>query len=205
MDYKAHWSHIYETKSTNEVSWYQKHPTLSLAFIRQTGVTLSAAIIDVGAGASTLADHLIASGYDNLTLLDLSGEALQAVRARLGEKAACIAWMEGDITTINLPKHHYDVWHDRAVFHFLTDASARQRYVDQVRHAVKPGGHVIVATFALDGPEKCSGLDVVRYDAASLHGAFGRDFALIDSTNETHQTPWESQQQFIYCYCRIGS
>lgn len=201
-DYQAHWVKIYETKAADDVSWYQAHPELSLAFIQSTGITADASIIDVGAGASTLVDHLIAAGYDDITLLDISNAALEIVRARVGAMAAHLAWLIGDITTISLERHRYDVWHDRAVFHFLTDPLQQQRYVDQVLHAVKPGGHVIVATFAPDGPEKCSGLDTARYDADSLQGVFGSGFHLIDSRNETHHTPWGTKQRFIYCYFR---
>lgn len=204
MDYKTHWSQVYQTKSTTDVSWYQAHPDLSLDFIRRTGVDSEARIIDVGAGASNLADHLLAQGYQNITLLDISAEALEATRLRLGEQAARVTWLEGDITTIKLPFQAFDVWHDRAVFHFLTESIARQRYVEQVRHAVKPGGHVIVATFGLDGPLKCSDLDVMRYDPATLHGVFGSEFDLVDSASETHITPWGSEQKFIYCYCRMS-
>jgi len=170
--------------------------------IQQTGIALDEPIIDVGAGASTLVDHLLEMNYQNITLLDLSAEALQVAQSRLGERSGTLTWLEGDVTTVSLPEHHYSGWHDRAVFHFLTDADARQRYIEQVSRSVRPGGHVIVATFALDGPEKCSGLDVVRYDAVSLHGEFGEQFKLVWNTNETHHTPWGTEQQFVYCYCR---
>lgn len=202
IDLKTHWSSVYQTKAPNQVSWYQEHPTLSLQFIEQTGLDHDAPIIDVGAGASTLVDHLVQVGYRNLSLLDISGEALYEAQVRLGVAAAALNWIEGDVTRVNLPKHHYAVWHDRAVFHFLTDPVARARYVEQVRHSVRPGGHVIVATFAPDGPEKCSGLEVARYDAVSLHGVFGSPFELVRSANEAHQTPWGSEQRFVYCYCR---
>jgi ubiquinone/menaquinone biosynthesis C-methylase UbiE len=205
MDYKAHWSHIYQTKAANQVSWYQTRPTTSLQLIQQTGVAPDDAIIDVGAGASTLVDNLLAGGYRKISLLDVSAEALQITRERLGEQAALVEWMEGDVTTLPLPRQHYALWHDRAVFHFLSDAAARQRYVEQVEQAIQPGGHVIVATFALDGPQQCSGLNIVQYDAASLHHAFGSPFTLISSTEETHMTPWGAAQQFVYCYCRMSA
>jgi 2-polyprenyl-3-methyl-5-hydroxy-6-metoxy-1,4-benzoquinol methylase len=202
MDSQAHWQQVYETKAAADVSWYQEHPELSLAFIEGTGIALDAAIIDVGAGASTLLDHLVAKNYTDITLLDISDSALDVARVRMGATTARLTWLVGDITTLPLENHRYDVWHDRAVFHFLTDPVQQQRYVEQVLHAVKPGGHVIVATFALDGPQKCSGLNTARYDAASLHGIFGNHFDLIDSTHETHTTPWETEQRFVYCYCR---
>jgi len=202
VDTKAYWGQIYETKAVTDVSWYQPRPDLSLALIHAAETASDAAIIDVGAGASTLVDHLLETGYADITLLDISEAALDTARIRVGMVAARLTWLVGDITTIPLARHHYDIWHDRAVFHFLTEPLQKQRYVEQVFHAVKPGGYVIVATFALDGPEQCSGLPIARYDAASLHGAFGERFDLIDSTNETHHTPWGSEQRFIYCYCR---
>lgn len=202
MEMQPHWSGIYQKKSAIDVSWYQEHLNLSVDLIRGTGIDPSAQIIDVGAGSSTLADHLLRLGYQHITLLDLSDEALQMTRDRIGQQAA-VQWIVGDITKVILPVHSYDVWHDRAVFHFLTDTQLRQRYIEQVQQALKPGGHIIVATFAADGPTQCSGLDVMRYDPASLHGAFGEDFQLISSTAETHITPWNSEQKFIYCYCRI--
>jgi len=201
-DCKAHWAQVYATKAANKVSWYQEHPELSLAFIRSTGVAANGSIIDVGAGASTLVDHLITAGYTDITLLDISEAALAVARTRIETRIAKVTWLVGDITTIPLEHHRYDVWHDRALFHFLTDPFQQKRYVEQVLHAVKPGGHVIVATFALDGPENCSGLDTTRYDAASLHGVFGNSIRLVDSRNETHHTPWGTEQRFIYCYCR---
>jgi ubiquinone/menaquinone biosynthesis C-methylase UbiE len=203
MDAKSHWSNIYQTKAPNQVSWYQDYPQLSMEFIQSTGVDKTGQIIDVGGGASTLADHLIDAGYQNLTVLDISGEALETTRRRLGEDAHQVIWLEADITQVELPHQFYDVWHDRAVFHFLTRAEDRQRYINTVRHSVKVGGHVIVATFALDGPEKCSGLDVVRYSPQNLKGEFGDAFKLVESANETHHTPFGTDQKFVYCYCGV--
>lgn len=202
---KAHWSSIYQSKAPDNVSWYQERPDISLDLIRATGIDTSAPIIDVGAGASTLVDYLLQFAYQDLTLLDLSPEALQTVRQRLGERAALVTFFEGDVTRFPLPEHHYHVWHDRAVFHFLTDADSQRRYVEQVRRSVIVGGHVIVATFGIDGPTQCSGLPVGRYDAQSLHSVFGHDFALMNSRSESHHTPWGSEQQFVYCYCRVQS
>lgn len=202
MDIKSHWTQVYQAKSPNEVSWYQQRPDLSLAFIEQTRIAPDAAIIDVGAGASTLVDHLVASGYTDITLLDLSEAALDTARTRIGATSAHLTWLAGDITTIPLARHHYELWHDRAVFHFLTDPVQREKYIAQVCHAVKPNGHVIIATFAPDGPEQCSGLTTARYDATSLYSLFGSQFDLLSSTNETHHTPWGSEQKFVYCYCR---
>ena len=156
----------------------------------------------MGGGASTLVDHLLDDGFQHVTVLDISAAALEITQQRLSQRAGSVTWLEADITQTTLSHHKYDVWHDRAVFHFLTEAQNRQRYVNAVREAVKPGGHVIVATFASDGPERCSGLEVARYDPQSLHSEFGTDFELLDSTREEHQTPFGTEQKFMYCYCR---
>ncbi len=203
MENKTHWEHIYHTKDTAQVSWYQLHPRLSLQYIQNTGIGKTAHIIDVGGGASTLVDHLLDDGFQQVTVLDISATALEIAQQRLGQRAESVTWLEADITQTTLRHHAYDVWHDRAVFHFLTEREDRQRYVNAVKEAVKPGGHVIVATFASDGPEKCSGLEVTRYDPQSLHNEFGIDFELVDSTREEHHTPFGTEQKFIYCYCRI--
>lgn len=202
MPSKDHWEHVYSTKATDRVSWFQEHADQSLALIRGTGVASTAAIIDVGGGASTLVDDLLDNGFSELTVLDLSAAALAASRARLAERAGRVNWLEGDITEIDLPAYAYDVWHDRAVFHFLTTTRAREAYVRAVLKAVKPGGHVIVATFAEDGPAQCSGLPVVRYKPEGLHAEFGDAFALLKSEHENHHTPFGTDQSFIYCYCR---
>ena len=203
MNTKTHWEHIYETKAPSRVSWYQAHARFSLQYIRNTGIQKTDAIIDVGGGASTLVDDLIADGYQQISVLDVSAAALQLARQRLGPHALHVNWIEADITRADIPEQAYDLWHDRAVFHFLTQPADRQRYVDTVRHAVRKGGHVIVATFAPDGPEQCSGLEVVRYSPESLHQEFGRDFQMVESTRETHHTPFGTEQKFIYCYCRM--
>ena len=202
MENKTHWEQIYHIKEATQVSWYQLHPSLSLKYIQNTGISKSGHIIDVGGGASTLVDHLLDDGFQQVTVLDISAAALEVVQQRLGQRAGSVTWLEADITQTTLPHHEYDIWHDRAVFHFLTEPQGRQRYVDTVREAVRPGGHVIVATFASDGPERCSGLEVVRYDPQSLHSEFGADFELLDSTHEEHHTPFGTEQKFIYCYCR---
>ncbi len=202
MQAKAHWEKVYATKGANEVSWFQPHAERSLALIREAGVPPAARIIDVGAGASTLVDDLLAAGYRDITALDLSASALAVARARLGSRAAGVRWMEADILEADLPAQHYDVWHDRTVFHFLTADEERRAYVAQVLHAVRPGGLVIVATFALDGPSRCSGLEVARYDADGLHAQFGAPFTLLVHTSESHRTPAGKVQQFIYCLCR---
>lgn len=202
MNAKTHWEHIYGTKAPAQVSWYQEHPQLSLQLIQRTGVPPTARVIDAGGGASTLVDDLVTAGFQGITVLDISGAALQLARQRLGPAAAGVTWIEADITQADLPAQAYDLWHDRAVFHFLTRPADRQRYASAVRHAVRPGGHVIIATFALDGPDRCSGLETVRYSPGSLHGEFGDDFTLVHHARETHQTPFGTEQAFLYCYCR---
>ncbi|WP_233865689.1 class I SAM-dependent methyltransferase [Paraburkholderia adhaesiva] len=202
MQSREHWERVYTTKSPTGVSWFQEHARQSVELIRQTGVAKDATIIDVGGGASTLIDDLIGEGYLNLTVLDLSEAALSAARTRLGARANRVAWIAGDITQIELPVHAYDVWHDRAVFHFLTAKEEREAYVRTVLRAVKPGGSVIVATFAEDGPDHCSGLPVVRYSPDALHDEFGAPFTLLRQEREEHHTPFGTVQKFIYCLCR---
>lgn len=202
MSDKNHWENIYQTRQTDQVSWFQQHAEMSLQFIRNTGVPLDAHILDVGGGASVLVDDLLDAGYSNLSVLDISGVALQAAQARLGKSAARVHWIEADIMQLQLPEASVDVWHDRAVFHFLTEPQDRARYVELVRHAVKPGGHVIIATFAEDGPEKCSGLDIMRYRPEELHREFGDAFTLLHSQKDVHRTPGGAEQKFTYCYCR---
>ena len=201
MSTKTHWERIYGKKGPAQVSWYQEHAQFSLQYIRNTGIQKTDHILDVGGGASTLVDDLIADGFQQISVLDVSGTALQLARQRLGARGIHVNWIEADITQVNLPHQHYDVWHDRAVFHFLTQPVDRQHYINTVRHAVRPGGHVIVATFATDGPDHCSGLEVSRYEPESLHREFGDGFVLVDSANEIHHTPFGTEQKFIYCYC----
>jgi 2-polyprenyl-3-methyl-5-hydroxy-6-metoxy-1,4-benzoquinol methylase len=202
MQAKDHWEKIYSTKAANAASWFQPHADFSVGLIKATGVSRDASIIDVGGGASTLVDDLLANGYTNLSVLDLSTAALAAACNRLGSKAANVRWIEADITKANLPGHQFDIWHDRAVFHFLTTPEERAAYVQAVFHSVKPGGHVIVATFAEDGPNQCSGLPVIRYRADELHAEFGESFSLLSHEKEAHHTPSGTVQQFVYCYCR---
>jgi SAM-dependent methyltransferase len=203
MDSKAHWERVYQTKRPDQVSWYRPHLDVSLALLtRAVGGRFDGRIIDVGGGEATLADDLVAAGYRNLDVLDLSDHALQVSKDRLGDAGASVRWLCGDVTTYPFESHRYDLWHDRAVFHFLTEPTQRVAYVSQVARAVKPGGHVIVATFGPDGPQQCSGLDVVRYDADGLHDQFGPRFELIEHQVEEHQTPFGTRQQFIYCMCR---
>ena len=205
MANKSHWDAVYGSKAPDAVSWYRAHLERSIHLIEHSCAGKSAAIIDVGGGESTLVDDLLDRGYRNVTVLDISDKALEVARQRLGGRSQQVSWIAADVTTVKLPAHTYDVWHDRAVFHFLTQPADRTAYVRQVVSSVKIGGHVIVATFGPEGPEKCSGLDVVRYDADSLHGEFGAAFKLEDSATEIHQTPFGTTQQFLYCLCRVES
>ncbi len=201
METQQHWENVYQTKSSTEVSWYQPTPEKSLEIITNTGVPHDGAIIDIGGGASTLADALLEQGYSTIGVLDISANAIATAQTRLGNSAGRVRWIVADITTVELPPQSIDVWHDRAVFHFLTNPDDQQRYINVVNHALKPGGHIIVATFAPDGPTKCSGLDVMRYAPEELHSTFGDNFTLLHSEQERHHTPFGTEQSFIYCYC----
>lgn len=203
MDRKKHWEGVYGKKKPTEVSWYQAEATLSLSLVNEAAAGRPISLIDVGGGASTLVDQLVDRPSTDITVLDLSGTALRETQARLAAKVARVRWIEGDILNVDLPEAGYDVWHDRAVFHFLTDASDRRRYVDQVRRSVRAFGHVLVATFDADGPETCSGLEVARYSPERLHAEFGSPFHLIRSVRETHVTPWGTTQKFVYCLCSV--
>jgi ubiquinone/menaquinone biosynthesis C-methylase UbiE len=203
MDAKTHWEKIYATKSPESVSWYRAHLDTSLALIERAAVPRSASIIDIGGGESTFVDDLLHRGYKNLTVLDISQTAIEITKKRLGPASEHVHWLVGDILEIALEPRSYDLWHDRAVFHFLTKPEQRIAYIRQVTRAVKLGGHVIVSTFGPEGPTKCSGLEVMRYGTESLHGEFGERFRLVESSKELHQTPFGTTQQFLYCYCRL--
>lgn len=202
MENNNHWDEVYKTKSIDTVSWYQEHANRSIEFILATKVNKTAAIIDVGSGSSRLIDDLIDLGYINITALDLSSAALASNKARLGHKAFHVNFIVADITQIILPRLKYDVWHDRAVFHFLTQPEQRHAYVNRVLNSLKPGGHVIIATFAEDGPTKCSGLPVKRYTPDSLRAEFGELFELVHSEKVIHITPFATEQRFVYCHFR---
>lgn len=202
MSTKEHWEHVYATKSTDAVSWFQEHATQSLELILASGVERSAPIIDVGAGASVLVDELLDRGFSDITLLDISATALDITQRRLGERATMVRYVVADVISADLPVNTYAVWHDRAVFHFLTTDAERHAYVDVVRRSVRPGGHVIMASFAEEGPEKCSGLPVTRYSPEALHEQFGDGFEFRSAQTEEHRTPFGTIQQFMYCYCR---
>ncbi len=199
-----HWNTVYATKGADHVSWYRPHLDESLRLTRSLGLPADAHLIDVGGGASTLVDDWLDLGFANLHVVDLSQTALNVAQARLGDRAARVQWLAADICKVDLPAATFDFWHDRAVFHFLRDADQRAAYVAAVRRSVKVGGHVLVATFAPQGPTRCSGLDVMRYDADSLHGEFGVGFERVTATQEQHHTPWGSEQAFVYCLCRVA-
>jgi len=203
MNKQAHWQSVYEAKAPTEMSWFRAHLDASLALIERVAPNRSARIIDAGGGESTLVDDLLARGYLDVTVIDIAPSAIEHCKKRLGSHSHSVRWLVGDVTRREFQRGWFDVWHDRAVFHFLTDPMERESYVRSVLKAVRPGGHVIVSTFGPKGPTKCSGLDVVRYDAESLHREFGKRFRIEESTVELHQTPWGSGQQFVYCCCRI--
>ena len=203
MDTGKHWEKIYRTKAPEQVSWFRCHLDTSLAMIESVSSgDRSLSIIDVGAGSSTLVDDLLERGYRNITLLDLSSRALNVTKDRLAH-ASSLRFIVGDVTKPIFAGQSYDLWHDRAVFHFLTDAADRSAYVRNVALALRPGGHVIVGTFGPEGPSRCSGLDVIRYDAAALHREFGSRFKMVRNSTELHRTPSGATQQFIYCLFRL--
>jgi SAM-dependent methyltransferase len=203
MEMKSHWETVYGTKAPDAVSWYAPHLHTSLSYIQQTALPASAAVLDVGGGEATLVDDLLDAGYQDVSVLDISGTALEVARARLGERAGRVRWLVGDALTHPLAEQSVDIWHDRAVFHFLTDDAQRQAYVAQVLRALRPGGFAIVGTFGPQGPQQCSGLPVCRYAPDELHGEFGERFRLVDSRFDLHTTPWGAEQQFVYCFCRL--
>ncbi len=200
-DLLSHWSTVYQTRALDQVSWSQDDPALSLELMARAGLNPASRIIDVGSGASTLIDALLDQQVLHITALDLADAAFDKSRARLGARAEQVRWVVGDLLQTPLDAT-FDLWHDRAVFHFMTQAWQRQRYHAQLMAHLAPGGHVILATFALDGPERCSGLPVMRYDADGLMGELGPDFALMQARDEAHLTPWGATQCFTYVLAR---
>lgn len=195
MDRKNHWETVYNTKKPDEVSWTQEVPQISLDFIHSFKLDKSASIIDVGGGDSKLVDHLLNEGFENVTVLDISGKALERAKARLGDKANKVKWVESDILKFN-PQETYDVWHDRAAFHFLTETEQIQTYVDLTKNAVK--GYLVLGTFSKDGPKKCSGLDIKQYNEGDMEATF-QDFEKIGCKTEDHRTPFDTKQNFLFC------
>ena len=198
---QAHWEDVYIRKGENEVSWFQENPALSLELIEDLGGAVDTAIIDVGGGTSRLADALVRKGFQTVTVLDLSEAAVTATKVRLGDLAEQVRWIVADATTWH-PTETYDIWHDRAAFHFLTDEQDRAAYIARMRQSLKTGGHAVIATFALDGPERCSGLPVVRYSPESLARTLGGDFSLIGTRDHAHTTPWGAVQSFQFSIFR---
>jgi SAM-dependent methyltransferase len=198
---QAHWQNVYIKKGENEVSWFQENPAPSLELIAQVGATPTSAILDIGGGASRLVDHLIDRGFQDVTVLDLSEAALESAKARLGALAAKVHWIVADATGWE-PQNAYDIWHARAAFHFLTEDRDRAAYVARLERALRTGGYALVATFALDGPERCSGLPVVRYDSASLGQILGPAFQFVHTRRHVHTTPWGSDQSFQFSVFR---
>ena len=194
---QTHWDGVYSTKGEADVSWFQENPGISLEVIEMLGTPETSALIDVGGGASRLVDCLLERGFENLTVLDLSGEALEVARVRLGHQQNKVKWVVADATEW-APPEVYDLWHDRAAFHFLILEQQQRAYIERLRRGLRIGGHIIFGTFALDGPEKCSGLPVTRHSAESLATLLGADFALVDARKHQHATPWEAVQRFQF-------
>jgi trans-aconitate methyltransferase len=201
IDRKTHWERVYTNKSPLQVSWYQEDPALSLQLIRNTQLALDAAMIDVGGGASTLVDRLCEEAYTNVAVLDVSSSALAHAKTRLAEKANAVEWFEEDVTCFS-PPHRFSLWHDRAVFHFLTTKSDRDKYISVLKQTLEPDGHLIIMAFAIDGPVKCSGLDIVQYDVNKLMEELGQGFELVETGYEVHLTPSGGEQKFAYFHLK---
>jgi SAM-dependent methyltransferase len=199
MDSKEHWEHVYTTRQPHEVGWYEPHLRTSLDWIRDLALPTDARILDVGGGACTLVDDLLADGSTHVSVLDLSGAALATVQMRLGRDAERVAWLEGDVTSIELPADAYDLWHDRAVLHFLAEPSGRRKYAEQLRRALKPGGRAIIGVFSPEAPPRCSGLPVERYTVATMAALLGNEFTLERQAQELHVTPGGTEQMYVYC------
>jgi SAM-dependent methyltransferase len=198
MDRKRHWNHVFETKAEQDVSWFEALPDTSLQLLEAAGLDADTCVLDVGGGDSRLIDHLAARGMACLAVLDVSGAALARASARLGLRAAIPTWLEADVTGAWTLKP-MDIWHDRAVFHFLTSLDDRERYRLHLLQILKPGGSAIVATFSLDGPEQCSGLPVQRYSPDTLSAELGPELEMLEALPHVHTTPWGSRQSFVYC------
>ena len=203
MNQREHWEKIYLTTPSDNVGWYTPHLETSLKWIKELSLPKDVHIIDVGGGTSKLVDDLISEGYRLITVLDISKKAMSLAQARLGDKAESVIWLEGDITKVDLPTNHYDLWHDRAVFHFLTDPEQQQHYRGNLLKALRPGGHLIIGTFAPEAPPKCSGLPVQRYTPEELQRTLGPQFELRRHEKELHITPGGVEQMYLYChFCR---
>ena len=197
MSRKDHWENVYKKKSPIEVSWYQSKPSISLSIISSLSIEKDENLIDVGGGASTLVDYLLEEGFKNISILDLSSNALEQAKKRLGEKSKLVNWQAEDVTNYS-PKKTYSLWHDRAVFHFLTERSDKEKYKKVLESSVRVGGYVIIAAFSIGGPKKCSGLDIVQYDAEKIRRELGQNYKLIEEKSESHVTPDGKEQLFGY-------
>lgn len=192
-----HWQNVYNKKNENEVSWYQKSPKLSLEFVKSLNLSLDAEIIDIGAGESRLVDNLLEMGFVNLSVLDISSKSIEKTKKRLGLKSKLVNWIVSDINNFN-PTKKYDLWHDRAAFHFLKDSVEIDNYVKLVKSSLHNQGNLIIATFSENGPLKCSGLEVSRYSENSISDLFNNDFELIKSQKSIHKTPFSTSQEFLF-------
>lgn len=195
---KQHWENIYSTKQLNEVSWYQPTPETSLSFIEELKISKTASIIDIGGGDSFLIDNLLELGYENITLLDISKKAIERAKLRLGKKGEIVKWIEADAASFK-PAENYDLWHDRAAFHFLTDQKEIENYLQSAKNGIKDSGHMIIGTFAVDGPKKCSGIEIMQYSESSLIKRFDIAFQKINCRKIEHLTPFDTIQNFVFC------
>lgn len=193
---QEYWDDVYTKNRPDEVSWFQKEPTISLNLIQKLSNN-KAQVIDIGGGASVLADYLLKLGYSNIAVLDISKKAIDHTKTRLVNQAVKVEWYVKDITDF-IPSHPYDIWHDRAVFHFLVDPKSRALYIKTLKNTLRPEGYALIATFAKDGPKKCSGLDIMQYDSLSIQHELGDEFTLIEHQSEIHLTPKGNEQLFNY-------
>lgn len=202
MSTRSHWEQIYTCTSSDRLGWHQEHLVQSLELIAQVSLPISASVLDVGGGDSTLVDDLLRMGYFRVAVLDISAAALERAKARLGKAGRLVEWIEGDVTSVTLPAEHFDLWHDRALFHFLTGPEARRAYLTTLDRSLRSRGYAVIATFAENGPEQCSGLPTNRYSSGLLQAELGDRFELIDSRLETHKKPQGGEQEFLYSLFR---
>ncbi len=200
MNQRKHWDKVYSKTPIDKVGWYKPHLDTSLKWIKELNLPNDARLIDIGGGASTLVDDMLGHGFNSITVLDLSKKALSWARERLGDRAEFVTWIDGDITSIELPTNHYNLWHDRAVFHFLTEPEQKERYRNALLRTLKTTGHLIISTFAPEAPPKCSGLPVERYSADKLKSTLGKEFELQRHHKELHITPSGVEQMYLYCH-----
>ena len=205
MSTASHWEDIYASKNLKNVSWFQSHPTQSLNIIHRSDIPKKANIIDVGGGASNLVEELLKEGYENISVLDISSNALTTTQRRLGERSKQVQWIIADVLTADLPLQRFDLWHDRAVMHFLTNINDRKTYRSKVLASLKPGGFIVILAFAEDGPDHCSGLPVQRFSIDALTNEFGKNFYLVAGEKFSHFTPSGMEQKFVFCLFQLTS